>query len=1653
MYFLNRKTKYLKILVSLIILGRTFIPGDFKVGKLVAASFTGVFEPPPDTTAGDTTRLRYPLKEKNYPVPSTESESPLLLGNPSNIKSSVIFDPLTRRYIFSQKVGDIDYRPPSSMSIKEYRKFQNDEALKEYWYKKSKESTGGKGPSFMKSLHLGSEALDKVFGTDAINITPQGSAELIFGYNVSKIDNPQLSVRNRKNGSFTFKEKIQMNVTGSIGDKMQLGINYNTEATFDFDNKTKLEYTGKEDDIIKKIQAGNVNFPLPGSLITGSQSLFGLKTELQFGKLTMTNVFSHQRGESSSIQVQGGAQQTDFSINVDQYDANRNFFLSQFFKDHYNSWLKNLPYIESGVRIEQIEVWVTNKTSDFENARNIVAFMDLGESYNPDNEPNFYGDNNLIHAIQGVLPANNQSNALYNTMAGTQGIRNINTVTGALQPLNDIYSFKSGQDYEKVENARKLSDREFTVNRQLGYISLNSALRNDEILAVAYVYTYKGKTYKVGELSTDGYSAPSTLILKLIKGTNLTPKYPNWQLMMKNIYSIGAYQVSNKNFMLNVFYRNDQTGAPVNYINEGAIKDSALLQVLNLDNLDSHNEPNPDGMFDFIEGTTILASSGRIIFPVLEPFGRDLRKAIVGNNPANNTIADKYVYQELYDSTQTKAQQIAEKNKFFLAGSYQSSSSSEIQLNAMNIPQGSVKVTAGGIQLTENIDYTVDYTLGRVKILNQGLLESGTPLNISLESNSLFNIQTKTLVGTHLDYRISDNFNIGGTVMNLTERPLTQKVNMGEEPISNTIWGLNTSYRTKSQLLTNLIDKLPFLETKEPSSIALDAEFAQLIPGQAKAIGKNGVAYIDDFEGAQTKIDMKSMPAWVLASTPENNTMFPEGNLNNNLEYGYNRAKLAWYVIDPLFTRNRSQTPSNITADMQSSNYVREITEQEVFPNRQSETTFNNTLSVLNLAFYPNERGPYNYDVDGVPGISKGVNNKDQLNDPASRWGGMMREIQTSDFETSNVEYIEFWLMDPFVEDTLNPGGDLYFNLGEVSEDILRDSRKAFENGLPTSDSIYGVDTTAWGLVPRSQSYVTAFDNDPTARKYQDVGFDGLTDNNEKSFFKTYLEKLKAKVDPAVYEQMLNDPSSDDFHYFLGSDYDDENLNILDRYKNYNGVDGNSPTSSQSVGDYAAANKTSPDVEDINRDNTLNETETYFQYHVSMRPEDMVVGKNFITDEQKYLATFKNGKNSEVTWYQFRIPISDYENKVGPIEDFKSIRFMRMFLTHFQKPVIMRFATLDLVRGEWREYKLGLNDGGPSLTDQNSSGSFDVSAVNIEENGEKSPVNYLLPPGIDRVIDPSNPQLRQLNEQSLLLKVDDLPDNDARTVYKNVQLDLRQYKRLKMFIHAEAIPGKVLNNNDITAFIRIGSDYKDNFYEYEVPLEVTPPAHYQDNDANKLIIWPDKNTIDLLLDKLVEIKKERNQAIESDPVNYSITKIYRQSDGKNIIKVKGNPNLSNIREVMIGIRNPGDGNNTNPNDGLPKSAEVWVNELRLTDFNNKGGWAANARLQARLADFGTLSVAGSTSQPGFGGVEQTVEERPKEQTIQYDISSNFELGKFFPEKAAVSIPMYVGLSRSIINPQYYPKDPDVSVERYTEKRENQGRKEKNKKRIAGLYGT
>jgi cell surface protein SprA len=1554
----------------------------------------------------DTVPARFPVA-KTAPEEYSDilKQPPADLRSPENVKTSIEYDLRSGAYIIRTRVGDAEIGTPLMLTPEEYQNYSMQQSMRAYFRQKNEETFQREQNSEFNLMDMQFDIgpADRIFGKGGVRVRPQGMAEIRLGLKQNKTDNPSLPVRARNRTYFNFEQDIQLNVQASVGTKVDFGMSYNTETSFSFDSKRlNLAFTGEEDDIVKSVELGNVSMNTHNSLIHGGAALFGAKADLQFGKLRVNAIVAQQESQSQTVNSKGGVQTRPFEIPIDQYDENRHFFLSHYFRDNYDYALEQLPYIRSAVTINRVEVWITNKRSNFDQARNIVAFTDLGEH-------NRIGNTAQVSPSGSPAIPYNDANTLYRRLLSEfPGARESNQVNQSLGGVLD-----GSRDYEKIESARLLQPSEYTVNRQLGYISLNTVLQPDEVLAVAFDFQYNGAAYQVGEFSTDNAGETNAcLYVKLLKGTTMSPDRMFWNLMMKNIYNLDAYAIQKEKFRLDILYRSDTTGTYVNYLPEGSIKGQILLKVMNVDRLDSKNEPYPDGFYDFVEGYTILPGNGQIVFPVTEPFGSHLAKKI-----GDAAIAGKYAYQELYDSTLTVARQIAEKNKFILRGEYKASSGSEILLGASNVPRGSVRVTANGQTLTENVDYIVDYTSGIVTILNESILSSGVPVSVNLENQSFYSMQRKTMLGVDLNYQFNKNFSLGGTIMHLSEMPLTTKTAFGDESIRNTLWGLNTSYKTESRWLTNMLDKLPLLTLTAPSQISFNAEFAHLIAGHDENQYTGRYSYLDDFESTQSSFDLLNPYPWNLASTPYEdgaNARFPEASLSNSIDYGKNRALLAWYYIDGLFTRpNSSLAPTHIRRDKEqlSNHYVRAIQVNELFPDQERGYNESNILPALNVAFYPGTRGPYNLDADGI-------NPDGTLAGPEKRWGGMMRKIDQSDFEAANIEYIEFWMLDPYIYKPNSTGGDLYFNLGEISEDVLKDEKKFFENGLPIDGDTTKTDYTAWGKVPRIQSTVYAFDNTAGARSLQDVGFNGLSSEEEQSYpaYRDYLIRLQDKLRPEAYEQFRQDPAGDNFRHYRGADLDRDEVSILERYKYYNGTEGNSAAAGDQQ--YSASSRTTPDVEDFNQDNTMNENERYFQYRISIRPQDMAVGSNYIVNKREANVKLENGTTETVNWYQFKIPVSQYTKTVGAIRDFKTIRFMRMYMTGFSDTTILRFGTFELVRGEWRVYTQDLSN--PAMPPA-AGAKLDVSSVNIEENSNRTPVNYVLPPGVSRMVDPSQPQIVQQNEQSLSLKITGLASQDARAVYKNTSLDMRQYKRLQLFTHAEALIGDVtmLEDNDLSVFIRLGSDYKNNYYEYEVPLRLT---RHQDGSTAYLpaeTVWPEENMMNFRFEVLTDLKIKRNSSQKTGQGGVSYQSVYSGYDPdhtKNKISIAGNPSLSEVKIIMIGVRN---------NSGTAKSAEVWVNELRLTDFNEDGGWAANANLNMALSDLGTLNMSGRVETAGFGGLDQSVNERRLDEYKQYSVAASLELGKLFPEKAAVSIPLYYAYSKEITDPKYNPLDQDI----------------------------
>ncbi len=1522
------------------------------------------------------------------------------LPNPENITEEVTYDENDETFRIGYKLGDYYIDVPTVMTPNEYNNMMMQRSLQSFYRDKYTQEFNEQGDNKFDFTDMKFDLgpAEKIFGPGGVQVRTSGSAAIKFGYNRNKVDNPSLSVQNRTTGGFDFDEQINLNINARVGDKINMNLNYNTEATFDIDAKMiKLRYEGKEDEIIRLLEAGNISFPTNSSLIQGASSLFGIRSDLQFGKLNLQMVLSQKESTSSSVSSQGGQQINDFEIDASSYDENRHFFLAHFFRDNYDANMAMLPNIVSGVQITRIEVWVTNKRSNYDNPRNIVAFTDLGETG--------HISNGIWSAQGGPAPANGANDLYSRIINDYPAARDIDQVATSLG------SFLEGStDYEKISNARKLATSDYILNSELGYISLKSALASDEVLAVAFEYTYGGNSYQVGEFSSDKTDAKETLFVKLLKSNSNSPGSGTWDLMMKNIYTITQGNIQSAQFKLGIYYNSDSTGSRLTYIPEAGLKNTPLIRIMNLDRLDDKNNPHPNGQFDFIDRYTVQASNGRIIFPVVEPFGSHLRKVI-----DNDAVADKYVFQELYDSTRVVAKRIADKDKFMLIGQYSGTNSNVIQLGSINIPRGSVIVTAGGTTLIENSDYTVDYSMGTVTIINQSIIDAGTSVNVQLESNTEYSMQRKTMAGLNWKYDFTPNFQMGGTFMHLNEKPLTSKVTMGDEPLVNTMYGLNLNWRHESQAITNIINKLPFVNATQPSSINFKAEMAALQSSVSDKV-QGSASYIDDFEAAESGISILQPSAWTLSAVPKGMKGYGK---TGQVEAGYNRALLNWFTIDPLFTRRNSPlTPAHIKTDLEqlSNHYVREVYERELYPNKESTSSESTTLQILNLAYYPNERGPYNLNPD--------LDADGHLPNPQDNWGGIMRRLTTTDFEAANIEYIEFWMLDPFIYNPAASGGDLYLNLGEVSEDVLLDGKKFFENGLPVDGDSAKWASTIWGKVPTGKSLVYAFDNNAAdSRDRQDVGLNGLSSEEERTWpaYASYLSQIRAKVKPEVYQSIYEDPAADTYHYYRGADYDDARLSVMERYRKYNGTEGNSPNSAESGSRYDQSARSTPDVEDANGDYTMDEYEKFFQYRVSLRPGDLEIGRNYISDKREVKIKLRNGNTETVNWYCFRIPIGEYEKAEGGIRDFSSIRFMRMYLTGFNEEVHVRFGSLELMTSQWRNYEQPIysaTNRAPSI-----SGKFSATSVNIEENGDRAPVNYVVPPGVTRILDPNQVQLVQDNEQAMSLKVIGLGAGEARGIYKKSSLDLRKYERIQMFSHAEAVlpDDGTLRDGDVSVFIRLGSDYSGNYYEYEIPLVLTPAGHYSGtNENDRRMVWPDQNMLDIDFSILTQVKNNRNVQKNLGAItSASVYSEYDPNHPQNRITVVGNPSIGNVRAIMVGIRN---------NSMSAKNAEVWINELRLVGYESKGGMAALSTLGLRLSDVASVDLSGQMSTAGYGGLEQSVKDRKTDDYYRYSITTSTNVGRFLPEKSQISVPIYYSYTKEKTSPKYSPYDTDLLLD-------------------------
>ncbi|WP_213280653.1 cell surface protein SprA [Chryseobacterium indologenes] len=1515
------------------------------------------------------------------------------------------YDIKTGMYYVYPKIGNTITGPPTAMSPEEYKEYMLATQTKAYYKEKSdkynllfrKDRSDARKKGLIPSLLINNRLFETIFGGNKIEIIPSGYASLDFAGLYQKIDNPMILPQNRTSFTFDIDQRIQLGLLGKVGENLQLKANYDTQSGFAFENRMNLVWQAKgswkdlqskglgnvdkpneggEDKIIKRVEFGNVNMPLSTSLIRGSQSLFGVKTEFQLGKTFGTVVLSQQQGEARNIVVQGGGVMNNFKVNAIDYEENQHYFLGHYFFNKYDDALLNYPQINSTINITRLEVWVLDQgNSNLAYQKSIIGIRDLGEAAGgitlPDNSLNGLYDD--VSAVAGTREAGKNYNALF------QG----HVFPGTPSP------YSNGEEFVLATKARKLNANEFTFQPQLGYISLNQKLNDQQLLAVSYSYTVNGsnKIYKVGEFSEES----PVLVTKVLRVNNkVNTQSPMWDLMMKNIYSIDAGQVAQDGFILNAYYRDPKTGGKVNYLPDTPVKDQNLLKLFNWDRLNMNGDiqnnkdgSKGDGIFDFVNGITIRPETGRIIFTKVQPFGSYMQKVLGG------TFDPQYVFQDLYTKQKQEASANNLSQRYTMEGRYKGVQGQGISLGAVNVPQGSVKVAANGVQLTEGVDYTVDYMLGTVTIINENVKQSGQAINISLENQLTFNTQRKRFLGLNLERRFSENFILGGTVINYSESPLTQKVNFGQEAVNNTMAGINLMYNNQAPYLTRLTNKLPMVKTEAPSNLNFKMEAAYLMPGLNK--GTNNQSYIDDFEQTTSKISLKEPAAWSLASKPEKNKLPPFNTVpgNDDITSGYGRGLLTWYNIDPRFWGVGGKAPAGITPQSVSNHASRRVQYSEIYNNRDfvaGEQTFTNTFDI---SYFPKEKGPYN--VNPVTEQAQ------------SRWAGIMRSISVPNFVTSNIEYVEFWMMDPYADGkTLGTDPKLLLHLGNVSEDVLKDGKMQYENGLPTPGTPSSTTNSNWGIQPKQPPILYAFSTEGDDRKVQDAGYDGLTSDQEAMRFgNTFVNPVTNIADPAV----------DDFVFYLSDKFTgSQAASVVERYKYFRNPEGNSEANSLNV-----ASQT-PDAEDINKDYNLDQTENYNQYVIKLDQPSLSLGSNNIVDVKTVKASFQNGQSADVKWYLFRIPVANYDKAEGTADPsvLNNVRFARLMLAGFDQTSTLRFGTMDLVRSDWRKYNSniastnipGSGEGVGVVTDPN----FEVGSVNIEENALNQPP-YVLPPGIDRQVLSGNAGAQRQNEASLYMKVKDLK-TEARGVFKNTTLDMRRYKKLKLFVHAHD-PSNVITGIDEKTkfFIRFGSDATDNYYEYESSLKMTPTTA-----TAPMEIWPMENEVDFDVQNFVDAKIRRDKsgvAITNRTVDPGYQQPYKN------IYIKGRPSLGNITTIMIGVRN------SDSRGGSAITRVLWVNEIRLSEIENDGGYAGNASLNFNMGDLATVNANASYTSVGFGNIDSKPAERTQSTQSAFSINTAINVDKFLPEKTGVKIPLNYSYSQTIEDPKYNPLDTDV----------------------------
>lgn len=1531
---------------------------------------------------------------------------------------------ISRRYLFDVAVG-----MPYRMNFEEFAERNRRESIRQNWRQISNEYENTRRQrrgllDLRFDVPGGNEStFTTIFGKPEVNLRVNGTANMNLGASIQKTDNPEIPPDQQTQVDPTFEQNLKLNIQGTIGDKLSIQTDWDTERAFDFMNRLSIVYQGYEDEILQRIEMGNVSMETGNSLIRGGSALFGVKSIAQIGSLRLTSVLSQQEGEGRTETITGGAQEQQISIRPADYQNDRHFFLDFYNRQEFESNMSNPQQLGQAYQLSEINVWILREsTQSFEGERQAIALVDLGVVENvdgsyalPDENQDPFDDATLDQFRDPSQGASAQD----------FGIEPEEFVEGYFIPLQE------GVDYE--------------VNRYLGYVSLKRNLGSRQALAISFKYLdpETGQTVSVGDISQGG---GDRIFLKLIRPQNATTTNKAWDLMMKNVYSIGASNLTPENLEVDIKYT--EQNVPRSSLPQ---RNTILLQDLGLDRVDNQGALNPDNRIDFSTGT-LDPASGTIVFPYLEPFGDRVESLLSSTGLTSEQIAD-IAFNELYEEKKVNANQFSKNNFYLLEGSSKGTVSENYSLG-ISLVEGSVTVLANGKELQEGTDYVVDYSIGSITILDEQYLRKGQEIKIEYENNQFAQIEQKSFTGLRAEYEVNENIRFGSTYFRLKEKPLQDKIRIGDEPVNNAVIGFDANARFDAPWLTRVIDRVPLLQTNAPSSFSLSGEFAQLRPGVAQtnavedAIDRgdlfedeeNGLSFIDDFEGVDIGLSFMNPSRWNLAAAPaavpgyapdqsffeDNPPANPSNTLADKIARSDLRSQFSWYTIP--------QNINEILNGVQLTPESQPVRVTDVFPNRDvlSEENF---LSTLDVYYDPQSRGPYNYNLD-LRNVLE--------NEPERTWGGMVATLPSGqeDLTQNNIEFLEFWVQpllpagrQPNAQDLQDYDGKIYIDIGIVSEDVVPNFKTNTEDGLTRRPD----DLEPDNFGNNARSYIPIPPPPPEGqfsnerRQQEDVGLDGVpnTDGignrNEQNLFNSFLSAMQSAygIGNPNYTDIENDPSNDDYVYYGEDQVADRPLH--ERFHRMYGYhDGNTPPNNSEK--RALTNK--PDTEGLITPSIVEQNNSYFQYEVSLNPAD-IVNLN-VGSPGTYIVDKVPGPTQQDRWYQVRIPLQDWIRKVGSIESFQNISYIRLWLSGYEEPLTLRFATFELVGSQWRNAE---NVNGID----NSMAEFNISSINIEENSQRQPIPYRQPEGAIRATNRSQQRQTIANEQSIVLDVEDLGPQELKMVKRVYPggLNMINYSNVRMFVHGEGFD----NRGDAELVLRFGTDLTNNYYEYRQPISPTDENYpfsnkplseltegEREQEAEEVWLY-DQNSVNILLRAFNQLKQLRDQQ-QNDPSQvYERGDLLDEAPPGAVIAIKGNPSLDRVGEIGMGLRNPYD--TANPGEGVQSlDAQVWLNELRVSGFDNQTGWAANAKAELRLADFATVNANFNRETDGFGALDSRLGQRRISDVYGYDLNSSVNLHKFIPDRYGWNIPVSLSTRRSVSTPRYLPNQGDVRLSEF-----------------------